>query len=138
MWLHGVLRYHACSVHIFFCFLALDLAKSRLFWILQVLLDCSTECSPWTLQLSLESLTFTLCRLPQVHALIMTPPALIGEGTVSEKVLDQALMESEVSAFFHGLPLASLPHYHIWNHVNPMFHGRSYSSLCKDVIHLAG
>ncbi len=30
----------------------------------------------------------------------MTPPALIGEGTVSEKVLDQALMESEVRTCF--------------------------------------
>ena len=66
-----------------------------------MLLDRSTESTPWTLHLSLESLTFTLCRLPQVHAFIMTPPALIGEGTVSEKVLDQALMESEVRTCFH-------------------------------------
>ena len=33
----------------------------------------------------------------------MTPPALIGEGTVSEKVLDQALMESEVRICFQLL-----------------------------------
>ena len=62
-----------------------------------MLLDVSTESTPWTLHLSLESLTFSLCRLPLVHSFIMTPPALIGEGTVSEKMLDQALMESEVS-----------------------------------------
>ena len=89
-------------------FPALDLTKSRLFWILQVLLNRSTESTPWTLHLSLESLTFTLCRLPQVHAFIMTPPALIGEGTVSEKVLDQALMESEVRTCYHDIKF----HYH--------------------------
>lgn len=64
-----------------------------------MLLDSSTESTPCTLHLSLESLTFTLCRLPVVHTFIMTPPALISEGTVSEKVLDQALMESEVSYY---------------------------------------
>lgn len=39
----------------------------------------------------------------------MTPPALIGEGTVSEKVLDQALMESEVRTCFQ-LPQCHLDH----------------------------
>ena len=40
----------------------------------------------------------------------MTPPALIGEGTVSEKVLDQALMESEVSAYLmHRIFLSMSP-----------------------------
>ena len=52
--------------------------------------------------MSLESLAFTLCRLPIIHTLVMTPPALIGEGTVSEKMLDQALMESEVSRYSIG------------------------------------
>ena len=75
----------------------LDLTKSRLFWILQVLIDPTTESTVWSLHVSLESLSFTLCRLPIIHMFVMTPPALIGEGTVSEKVLDKALMESEVS-----------------------------------------
>ena len=67
-----------------------------------MLIDPATESSVWNLHMSLESLAFTLCRLPIIHTFVMTPPALIGEGTVSEKMLDQALMESEVSFYSIG------------------------------------
>ena len=46
--------------------------------------------------MSLEMLAFTISRHPLVNTAVMLPPALLGEGTVSDKVLDQAVMESEV------------------------------------------
>ena len=64
-----------------------------------VLLDAEVELATHTLEASLRYLTFALCRLPSFHDAVMTPPALLGDGTVSERILDQALMESEVCSY---------------------------------------
>lgn len=74
----------------------LSYAKDQLLAILSVLLNRGLVPSPHTLHDSLKSFTFTLCRLPLWHGSLITPPVLKGEGVISYKVLDEALMESEV------------------------------------------
>ena len=44
----------------------------------------------------LEMFTFSICRLPILHELVITPPVLKKEDIVSDRVLDEALKESEV------------------------------------------
>ena len=87
--------------------IALSTARAQLFSVLQVLLHPASLHEFESLHTSIESLTFALCRLPLVHSFIMTPPVLMGGGAVSEKVLDQGLMESEVSynKAYYGPPL---------------------------------
>lgn len=77
--------------------LDLNHAKDRLLAILSVLLNRGLVPAPYTLHESLKSFTFTLCRLSLWHGMLITPPVLKGEGNISYKILDQALMESEVS-----------------------------------------
>lgn len=80
------------------CTILLDLkeTKEMLLRILKVILNRQLAPSPYTLHQSLEILTFTICRLSVLHGLVVTPPVLKGEGVISYKVLDEALMESEV------------------------------------------
>ena len=77
---------------------AIDLkhTKDQLLGILSVLLNRQLVPSPYTIHKALKSFTFTLCRLSIWHGLVITPPVLKGEGTISYKILDEALMESEV------------------------------------------
>ena len=74
----------------------LNHAKDQLLAILSVLLNRGLIPTPYTLHGSLKSLTFTLCRLSIWHGSLITPPVLKGEGVISYKILDEALMESEV------------------------------------------
>lgn len=71
--------------------------KQQLLGILSILLNRDFLPTPYTLHRSLKSFTFTLCRLSIWHGLVITPPVLKGEGIISYKLLDQAIMESEVS-----------------------------------------
>lgn len=71
--------------------------------ILVVLLSPHPQPSSHPLHQSLESLVFMLCRLPSLHSSSLLPPCLLvarKEGAISESVLDQALMESEVRKEF--------------------------------------
>ena len=77
---------------------ALEKAAEQLRCILDVLLHPASEPTSYILHMSLEMLAFTISRHPLVHTAVMLPPALLGEGSVSDKVLDQAVMESEVRA----------------------------------------
>ena len=70
--------------------------KDRLLGILSILLNRRIIPTPHTLHQSLKYFTFTLCRLSIWHGLLITPPVLKGEALISYKVLDEALMESEV------------------------------------------
>ena len=70
--------------------------QDHLLMILNVLLNRKLVPTPHTLHNPLKQFAFTLCRLPLWHGLLITPPALKGEGVVSYKVLDEALKESEV------------------------------------------
>lgn len=63
---------------------------------LSMVLDSEVELATHTLESSLKYLTFGLCRLSYFHNAVMTPPALQGDGKVTDKDLDKALMESEV------------------------------------------
>lgn len=78
------------------CVSDLNHAKDELLAIMSVLLNRGLIPTPYTLHGSLKSFTFTLCRLSIWHGLLITPPVLKGEGVISYKVLDEALMESEV------------------------------------------
>ena len=48
----------------------------------------------------LEMFIFSFCRLPNWHNLVITPPLLKKEEVVSDRVLDEALKESEVKKNF--------------------------------------
>ena len=72
--------------------------KHQLLGILSVLLNQRLFPKSYTIHKSLKCFTFALCRLSIWHGLVITPPVLKGEGTISYKILDEALMESEVSA----------------------------------------
>ena len=76
-------------------------AKLQLRIVLAVLLANSAHC---TLKTSFEALAFTLSRFLPLRPDIIVPPTLLGEGggMVTDKVLDQALMESEVCC--HSTP----------------------------------
>lgn len=93
--------YVECDGYIFDSYI-LDLghAKDQLLGILSVLLNRKLVPTPYTIHRSLKSFTFTLCRLSIWHGLVITPPILKGEGTISYKILDEALMESEVGILF--------------------------------------
>ena len=78
--------------------IALEKAAEQLRCILDVLLHPASEPTSYILHMSLEMLAFTISRHPLVHTPVMLPPALLGEGSVSDKVLDEAVMESEVRA----------------------------------------
>lgn len=70
---------------------------------MSILLNRRLVPSPCTLHVSLKAFTFTLCRLSIWHGLVITPPVLKSEGIISYKVLDEALMESEVCTIEHFL-----------------------------------
>lgn len=74
-------------------------AKDQLLGILSVLLNRGLVPKPYTLHRSLKYFTFTLCRLSIWHGSLITPPVLKGEGDISYKILDEALMESEVCTY---------------------------------------
>lgn len=83
-------------MYYYLMFLDLNHTKRLLLVILSFILDRELAPSPHTLQISLESFIFTLCRLSIWHGLVITPPVLKDEGNITYKVLDEALMESEV------------------------------------------
>ncbi len=74
----------------------MELSRQQLVSMLSVLLETKKELATHGLGDSLKHLTLSLCRLPIFHEAAMTPAALKGEGDISTKILDQALMESEV------------------------------------------
>ncbi len=73
-----------------------DISRQQLVSMLSVLLEIEKELATHSLGDSLKDLTLSLCRLPLFHEAAMTPAALKGGGDISTKILDQALMESEV------------------------------------------
>ena len=101
-------------------------AKKKLYSVVQVVVSCSSKL-PVTLHCSLESLALGLSRLPLFHSHVVMPPALVAEGRVSDKVLDQALMDSEVGCSLSAVGGWFISHYF-----------RSYSSICNAVILLVG
>ena len=71
-------------------------SQQQLVSILSSLIELDGELATHNLGSSLRHLTLALCRLPLFHEAVMTPAALKADGKISVKVLDQALMESEV------------------------------------------
>lgn len=86
-------------------------SKDQLLGILSVLLNRNLVPAPYTIHRSLKSFTFTLCRLSIWHGLVITPPVLKGEGVISYKILDEALMESEVGIDILTLVFLFMHHY---------------------------
>ncbi len=78
------------------CPTEVEFSGGKLVSMLTILLETETELATHSLGGSLRHLTLALCRLPLFHEAAMTPAALKGDEKISVKMLDQALMESEV------------------------------------------
>ncbi len=91
------------------CPTEVEFSRGQLVSMLTILLETETELATHSLGDSLRHLTLALCRLPLFHEAAMTPAALKGDEKISVKMLDQALMESEVGTVHeHSLMCRSL------------------------------
>jgi len=79
-----------------FSSLAREQCEQQLQSMLSTLLATERDSALQNIGFSLRHLVVALCRLPMFHNLIMTPTVFKGDEKLSVKVLDQALMESEV------------------------------------------
>jgi len=70
--------------------------KNKLMFLLNLFIKRELVVVSPTFHHVLEMFIFSFCRLPNWHNFVITPPLLKKEDIVNDRVLDEALKESEV------------------------------------------